>query len=139
MHNTQKYNTEELFDKAKKIIEEEDVIFIEEIVTKLPCSLRTFYQHIPGSSQKMQELKEMINVNKIEKKQGLRKKWYENDNATTQLALYRLLSIPQEHKLLNQSYVDHTTDGEKVGEVDLTKLSDKTLEELKKAKDENNS
>jgi len=81
----------------------------------------------------------MINVNKIEKKQGLRKKWYENVNATTQLALYRLLSIPQEHKLLNQSYVYHTTDGEKVGEVDMTKLSDKTLEELKKAKDEDNS
>jgi len=37
MHNTQEYNTEELFAKAKKIIEEEDVIFIEEIVKKLPC------------------------------------------------------------------------------------------------------
>jgi hypothetical protein len=47
-------------------------------------------------------------------KAKMRSKWYESDNATLQLALYRLTSSNDEHKKLNQNYTDITSKNEKI-------------------------
>ena len=47
-------------------------------------------------------------------KSGLRNKWYESENPTLQIALYRLTSRDDEHKKLNQQYIDHTSKNEKM-------------------------
>jgi hypothetical protein len=109
-----KYDKKKLFEKAKKAAKEKELIFIEEIVSYLPISKPTFYEYFPLDSNELNELKNLIEDNAVEIKSGLRKKWRESENPTLQIALYRLTSRTDEHKKLNQAYIDHTTDGEKI-------------------------
>ena len=114
------YNPEELFQQAKQVAESENLIFIEEIVSFLPCDKTTFYKHFPLDSNELYELKTIINNNKVAIKATMRKKWYDSENPTLQLALYRLTSSSEEHKLLNQQYQDHTTNGKDMSVKDIT-------------------
>lgn len=133
------YDRKKIFDKAKKVIVEENLVFIEEVIKYLPCKKTSFYEFFPASSELMNELKDLINENKENAKKGLRTKWYKSDNATTQLALYRLLSTPEEHRLLNQSYIDQTSKSEVTHKVvDLTSLDTETLLKLKENVKETN-
>lgn len=109
-----KYNKVKIFKKAKEEAEKRKLLFIEEIVSYLPISKPTFYDYFKDGSDELNEIKEILENNKVQIKNGLRKKWYDNDNATTQLALYRLTSTPEEHRLLNQSYIDQTSKGDKI-------------------------
>lgn len=108
------YNKEDILQKAKDAVSKYKLIFIEEVVSFIPCSRSTFYEYFPDGSDGLDELKRLIEDNKVSIKASLRKKWYDSDNATLQMALYKLSSSPEEHKRLSQTYTDHTTDGEKL-------------------------
>jgi len=97
------YKKEELIKNAVKSIKENKLFFIEDVCVFMGISRQTFYVH---GLDKNDSIKLELLANKIKAKQGLKQKWYENDNATTQIALYRLLSTPEEHKLLNQTYTN---------------------------------
>jgi hypothetical protein len=45
---------------------------------------------------------------------AIRAKLWKSNKASELLALYRLIATPEEHQKLNQSYIDHTTQGEKI-------------------------
>lgn len=109
-----KYNKEKLFEQAKEAVLKNNLIFIEEIVSFLPCSKQTFYDYFPLGSDELDELKAIIEDNTINIKSGLRNKWYESDNPTLQIALYRLTSRDDEHRKLNQTYTDITSKNEKI-------------------------
>jgi hypothetical protein len=103
-----------IFKKAKQVIAKHNLIFIEEIVSYLPISKATFYDYYPLESDELNELKTLLEEKAVEIKSGLRKKWRESENPTLQIALYRLTSRDDEHKKLNQSYIDHTSKNEKI-------------------------
>jgi hypothetical protein len=103
-----------IFEKAKQVIAKHNLIFIEEIVSYLPISKATFYDYYPLESDELNELKTLLEDNSVSIKSGLRNKWYESENPTLQIALYRLTSRDDEHKKLNQSYIDHTSKNEKI-------------------------
>lgn len=103
-----------IFDDALKIIKEKDLIFIEEVVSYVPISKETFYNYYPLDSDRLDSIKDALNINKLATKELLRKKWRQSENPTLQIALYRLTSDKEEHKLLNQTYVDQTSGGEKI-------------------------
>lgn len=103
------YKKEELLSKAISVTKEKNLFFIEDIVAFLPCSKRTFYEHKLHESQ---ELKEVLENNKITVKTSLRKKWRESDNATLQMALYKLIASTNERKCLSVNYLDHEHHGE---------------------------
>jgi hypothetical protein len=105
---------QKIFEKAKQVIEKHDLVFIEEIVSYLPISKPTFYEYFPIDSNEINELKTLLEEKAVEIKSGLRKKWRESENPTLQIALYRLTSRDDEHKKLNQSYIDHTSKNEKI-------------------------
>ena len=109
-----KYNKEKLFQQAKEAVLKNNLIFIEEIVSFLPCSKQTFYEYFPLGSDELDEIKAIIEDNSVNIKSGLRNKWYESDNPTLQIALYRLTSREDEHKKLNQTYTDITSKNEKI-------------------------
>lgn len=109
-----KYNKEKLFEQAKQAVTENKLIFVEEIVSFLPCCKTTFYEYFPDGSDGLNELKTLLDDNTVSIKSGLRNKWYESENPTLQIALYRLTSRDDEHKKLNQSYIDHTSKNEKI-------------------------
>jgi len=121
---------DKLFEQALKIAKEKRLIFVEEVIAYLPISKPTFYDYYPKDSNDFNELKRVINDNKIDIKQGLREKWYESDNATLQMALYKLTAREEERKKLAMSYVDNTTKGEKINgiQVEIIRNKDDKLE-----------
>ena len=108
------YTTAELFEKAKEIIPKYKLIFIEDVCAYLGISKPTFYKYIEVGTDHFNELTELLDKNKIDIKVGLRKKWFDSDNATLQMALYKLTSTDIEHKKLQQNYSDITTKGDKI-------------------------
>jgi len=59
-------------------------------------------------------IKEAIEKNRIKATTYLLNKWIVSDNPTLQIAAMRLVCSKEEHMLLNQQYIDHTTKGESV-------------------------
>jgi hypothetical protein len=108
------YDKDKLYQQAEKAIKENDLFFVEDIVAFLPCSKTTFYDYFPSNSDELNNLKELLETNKITTKAKIRKKLFKSDKASELLALYRLIATQEEHQRLNQSYVDHTTKGESV-------------------------
>ena len=100
--------------KAIEVIGKNKLIFIEDIAAMCGVSKNTLYDKFPIDSDDYHELSKMLEENKIALKVGLRKKWFDSDNATTQMALYKLCSTDIEHKKLQQNYNDVTTKGESI-------------------------
>jgi len=100
------YDTKVLFDKAKEQIKERRLIFIEEVVAFIGINKTTFYDHFPINSNEINELKKLIEDNKIDMKTRMRNKWYKSDNPTLQMGLMKLIATPEEHKRLSQTFVD---------------------------------
>lgn len=105
------YNTEDLRKQSMEAIRQHNLFFIEDLVAYLPCDKTTFYAHKLNESN---DIKEALEKNRIKTKGGLRSKWYKSENATTGIALYKLIADDRERKLLSQTYTDVTTDGEKI-------------------------
>lgn len=108
------YDTKILKAKAIEAINKNKLIFVEDICAMIGVNKSTYYVHFPVDSNDSNELSKMLEENKISLKVGLRKKWFESDNATTQMALYKLCSTPEEHKKLQQNYTDVTSEGKQV-------------------------
>ncbi len=109
-----KYTTEDLFERSKKIIVDKELIFVEDVCAMLGINKTTFYDRIKIDTNEFNTLRGLLDENKISIKTKLRKKWFDSDNATTQMALYKLCSTDVEHKKLQQNYTDHTTAGDKL-------------------------
>ena len=102
------YKTKDLLDQAIKAIKKHNLFFIEDVVAFLPCTKQTFYTH---ELDKVDELKELINTNRINTKIKLQRKWQDSDNATLQMGMMKIIASIEERQRLSQSYVDVTTKG----------------------------
>lgn len=105
------YKTKDLEKQALKAIKDNNLIFIEEIVTFLPCNKQTFYNH---KLDELDDLKKALEDNKVKNKQSLREKWYKSFSPALQLAVYKLCATDQERKILSQTFIDHSTKNEKI-------------------------
>lgn len=105
------YKTEELEKQALEAIEYHGLIFIDDVVSYLPCCSRTFYDH---ELQELQTIKDALTKVKTELKVSMRSKWYKSENATLQMGLYKLIGSDQERKYLSQTHQDVTTDGKPI-------------------------
>ena len=101
------YDKKELERQSLEAIGKYKLIWIEEIVSYLPCSKQTFYDH---GLDKLDTIKDAILKNRNDLKVGLRKKWYESENATTQIALYKLIGTDEESDRINsqKQKVEHS-------------------------------
>lgn len=108
------YKTSELKEQALKAIEKHKLFFLEDVIAFLPCSRSTFFEHFSDKSDSYKEISDALTKNKVEVKSSLRSKWYKSNSAPLQLALYKLIANPEEHKALQMQYNDHTTQGEKI-------------------------
>ena len=105
------YKTSDLKKTAIEAITKNKLIFIEEIISYLPCAKPTFYDHFPNESDDYRELVTLIDKNKDEIKASLRAKWYKSDNATLQIALMRLCATDPERRKLAMNYIELTGEG----------------------------
>lgn len=101
------YNTEDLERMAVEAIEEHDLIFIEEVVSFLPCSKETFYNHKLHESDK---IKAAIFNSKINIKANIRKRWRFSENVTAEIMLYKLTASEEELRRLSVTKSEVTGD-----------------------------
>jgi hypothetical protein len=91
------YNRVKIYNQALDLIEKKKLFFIEDVVTLLPCDKTTFYRFFEVESNEYNTIKEGLEKNKIEIKNGLRNKWYNGNNPLTQMALYKLIGTEEEY------------------------------------------
>ena len=125
------YNKKKLYEQAVDAIKKNNLFFVSDIVAFLPCDRTTFYKYFPPDSNKLNNLKDLLDDNKIKTKSSIRAKLWKSNKASELLALYRLIATPEEHQKLNQSYVDHTTNGKDITPTTYTpEQARKRLDEL---------
>lgn len=121
------------YDKAKtdkyknellNVIKEKKIAFFDHCFAFTSFSRSTAYEH---QLDKSDDIKSAIDDNRVKAKNYLLNKWIGSENPTLQLAAFRLLSVSEEHRLLNQNYTDHTTNGKEIG----SKYSDWTPEQIR--------
>ena len=113
------YDKKTIFEKAKQAITDNSLYFIEDVVAFLPIVKATFYEYFPLDSDEMNDIKELLDDNKISMKVKLRKKLSEGDKAAEILALYKLIATDDERRALSMQHVDHTTKGESLNVISL--------------------
>ena len=129
MSRKEKYE-KELIEAIKK----HKIAFFDHAFPFVSFSSSTAYNH---ELEKLESIRDLISNNRHKAKNYMLNKWIGSDNPTLQIAAMRLLSTSEEHQKLNQTYIDHTTRGEKldqgisVEEVDLKKLTPEQIELLK--------
>lgn len=91
------YDRVKIYEQAQELIKTKKLFFIEDVVTLLPISKKTFYEWFQIDSDECNTIKELLDKNKIEIKNGLRNKWYNGNNPLTQMALYKLIGTEEEY------------------------------------------
>lgn len=118
---------------ALKVIKDNQIIFFDEIHAYLPCSLSTLYKHGLHNSE---DIKDAIREIRVTKKSRLRSRWYESENATLQISVYKLMASEEELRRLSVTKSEVSGNEGKPIEVeqklDLSKLSYDELEQLEK-------
>ena len=100
------YDRTKIFEQAKEMIVKHKLFFIEDIVAFLPISKPTFYEYFPVDSNEVNELKGLLETNRIELKVSLRSKWYKSNAPALQMALMKLIATPEELKKLSMQYIE---------------------------------
>ena len=108
------YDKEKIFEQAKDAIQKHKLFFMDEVPDFLPCSRSTFYDYFPDGSDELDTFKSLIAINKTEVKTSLRSKWYKSNAPALQLALYKLIASPDEHRSLQMNYQDVTSQGKRI-------------------------
>jgi hypothetical protein len=103
------YNKTLIYEQAKEMIVKHKLFFIEDIVAFLPINKSTYYEFFPLESNESNELKEMLDKNKIELKSSMRSKWYKSDAPALQMALMKLICTDDERKKLSMQYTENET------------------------------
>lgn len=106
------YNKENLYKQAEQAIKGNNLFFIEDVIAFMPCAKPTFYDYFKPESNELNNLKELLEQNKIKTKSAIRSKLFKSEKAGELLALYRLICTNEERQMLNQQYMDLTTRGQ---------------------------
>jgi Cft2 family RNA processing exonuclease len=101
------YDRQQIFEQAKEAIKEHSLYFIEDIVAYLPIAKKTYYEYFPIESNESNELKGLLEENKIKMKVQLRQKLSKGEKAAEILALYKLICSDEERKALQMVYSEN--------------------------------
>lgn len=98
------YDREKIFEQAKEMIVKHKLFFVEDIVAFLPISKTTFYEYFTPDSNEMNELKGLLEVNRVTLKVSMRSKWYTSNAPALQMALMKLIASPEELRKLSMNH-----------------------------------
>lgn len=105
------YKTKELIGKALKVIPEKKIIFIEELASFMHIDKGTIYAH---KIHENNEVKNLIEQQRDLIKKSLQSKMHNSDSPAAWSMLYKLTGRKEERDALNQSNIDHTTNGKDI-------------------------
>jgi hypothetical protein len=100
------YDRNKIFEQAKEVIVKHKLFFVDDIVAFLPISKQTFYDFFPVESDKLDELKGLLEQNRTTLKVSMRSKWYTSNAPALQMALMKLIATPEELKKLSMQFVE---------------------------------
>lgn len=100
------YDKQKIFEQAKEMIVKHKLFFVEDIVAFLPISKPTFYEYFPVDSNEVNELKGLLETNRVELKVSMRSKWYKSNAPALQMALMKLIATPEELRKLSMQFVE---------------------------------
>ena len=98
------YDRNKVFEQAKEAIVKHKLFFVDDIVAFLPCSKQTFYDFFPVESDKLDELKGLLEQNRVTLKVSMRSKWYTSNAPALQMALMKLIANPDELRRLSMTH-----------------------------------
>jgi hypothetical protein len=98
------YDKKKIFEQAKEVTVKNKLFFIEDIVAFLPCDKTTFYRFFEPDSNEYNELKELLEQNRVTLKVSLRSKWYTSNAPALQMALMKLIASPEELRKLSMNH-----------------------------------
>lgn len=110
------YDKLKIFEQAKEMIVKHKLFFVEDIVSFLPCAKPTFYDFFPPNSNELNELKELLEQNRVTLKVSMRSKWYTSNAPALQMALMKLIATDEELRKLSMNHTDITTNGKELNE-----------------------
>lgn len=123
---TEVYTKAIMKSMALEAIKKNRLFLVEDVFAYVPFNRTSFYIKKVHEDK---EIKEQIENNKIITRAGIRKKWYDNFNPTTQIALYRLICTQEEREAL--AFQKHEVTGAnneplipKIDDIDLSALTD---------------
>jgi len=97
------YDKLKIFEQAKEMIVKHKLFFIEDIIAFIPIASSTFYL---WEMEKSEELKGLLQTNRIELKVSMRSKWYKSNAPALQMALMKLIASPEELKKLSMQFIE---------------------------------
>ena len=98
------YDRVKIFEQAKEVIEKHKLFFIEDIVSFLPISKPTFYDFFKPDSNEFNDIKDLLEKNRVEVKSAMRSKWFKSENPTLQVSLMKLICTDDERKKLSMTH-----------------------------------
>lgn len=120
------YDKKKIYEQAKEVIVKHKLFFIDDIVAFLPIAKSTFYE---WKLEQSEELKELLEQNRVELKVSMRSKWYKSNSPALQMALMKLIANKDELRRLSMQYQNveqHQTN------IDLSNLSTDEIKDLLK-------
>lgn len=100
------YNKIKIFEQAKEAIVKHKLFFVDDIIAFLPISKTTFYEYFTVDSNETNELKGLLETNRVTLKVSMRSKWYTSNAPALQMALMKLIATPEELKKLSMQFVE---------------------------------
>jgi hypothetical protein len=97
------YDKQKIFEQAKEMIVKHKLFFIEDIIAFLPIAKSTFYE---WKMEQSDELKGLLETNRVELKVSMRSKWYKSNAPALQMALMKLIATPEELRKLSMQFVE---------------------------------
>jgi hypothetical protein len=122
------YDKNKIFEQAKEVIIKNKLFFIEDIVAFLPISKPTFYEYFDINSNEFNELKELLETNRVSLKVSMRSKWYTSNAPALQMALMKLIASPEELKKLSMQFIESENKNTN-NNFDISKIYDKETPE----------
>jgi len=130
------YDRNKVFEQAKEVIVKHKLFFVDDIVAFLPCSKPTFYDFFAVDSNELNELKGLLEENRVTLKVSMRSKWYTSNTPALQMALMKLIATPEELKKLSMQYIESENTNKNENTItDYSNLTDddlRTINELQR-------
>ena len=127
MNNTslKHHDFEKLYNSTLSLATEKKCLFIEELVSYLPICRTTFYDYFKLNSTELDNIKDILDSNKVSLKTQMYSKWFKSDAPALQIALMKLIATDSEAHRLNGS----RQEGKKVEdkEIVITLVNPKTM------------
>jgi len=113
------YNKENIFNEILSAIKIYKLKHYEYVQAYVAPSMPTLYEFFPLESNEFNTIKAELEKNKIDSKTKMVNKWEESENATLQIAAFKLIATDEERKALSTNWNDITSKGEKIEKAEI--------------------